>query len=117
MKHPFSPSINKLLCAKCHRNYLVHTNVATCDSCNRIASCEIFGRIDDLRVLLLCEQCEVKEKLANDVVIMHTKVIITSDVSVHPDVSISNNKLDVWRFSTDGSYRMSAQELIAKSRS
>ncbi|SRR5712692_1563329 len=118
MKHSFTRSAtDKFLCGICHRNYLVHTNIASCDSCARITTCEIFGQPSDLRAPLLCAECEAREKLANSAILMHTQATINQ--SIHPDKSdgAAHGKLDVWGFPTDGSYRTSTQELIAKSRS
>ena len=61
MNHNFTPSqLDEKTCIKCKRIEIEHSSVATCESCYSIGNCELAGDI------LLCVECQTKEKAVID---------------------------------------------------
>jgi len=73
-------------------------NTAICEACGRSGPCEVFGRYDNPKAMLLCALCTEKEVAANDVIVDRTKVMIENPpfaslqlVSGNPTVELARN--------------------------
>lgn len=59
MNHAFTPSqVDNKVCARCKYTQIDHTDRATCEACGNTGVCEIIGTI------LMCEDCQAKEREA-----------------------------------------------------
>lgn len=75
MKHPFIKSLSDAEhCMLCHRENDAHGSQAECESCGNIGNCEIEGRLDNPKALMLCEACAQMEHDANSVSIARGQV-------------------------------------------
>ncbi len=85
MNHPWHPLTGKPNeCITCHRNYMAHTPIATCDSCNFVGLCDINQFTSNM---LLCANCELREvQTMNDHTIEKTKVF-----SDHREIELNHN--------------------------
>lgn len=61
MNHSFIKSSEKDRCAICKQGYIAHSPAATCEACSKIGEVDlVYGN------MLLCKNCQVKEKIAWD---------------------------------------------------